>query len=108
VDGTSLNSDGHKHVWVSRGISFIAVPVSLLVLAFLFPVLVFLGWLVVLASYIAIVSVCGITNRPGERSEISPKAMVRSLGSIVWGGFLLMLYLMSYLLIFHFRYLSTW
>ena len=70
-----------------------------------------LAWLVVLGIYILLISLMAIMNLPIEehRSQLLVWAPIlfRITGPIVWGGFLALLYWLTYLLIFHFGDLNA-
>ena len=70
-----------------------------------------LAWLVALGIYILLISLMAILDLPNEesRSQLllwTPK-LFRITGTIVWGGFLALLYWLTYLLIFHFKELNA-
>src|SRR5215470_11098330 len=96
-----------KQVRLGRALTFLVVPGCLVVFGQLFPKPVFWSWLTILTSYVVLISVLGVTNLPDANSERIIRPAVRMLGSVVWGGFLLMLYLLVYSLLFHYRDLAA-
>src|SRR5262249_24694590 len=91
------------HVWVHRVVSLVAVPAIILLLSLVLGAVMFWVWLIVLASYIVLLSVLGIMNQPTACSERRIGLIVRLLGSFIWRGLLLLLYSLFYLIIFHYR-----
>src|SRR4051794_8878835 len=88
-------------VWLYRFLTFIGVPAIMLSLGF-WGKRAFWYWLILLAAYIVLLSVLGITNQPARgKPERTIKPIVGMLGSITWGGFLGLLYAFLYLVVFH-------
>jgi len=90
------------NVWAYRGLRFVGVPTIILLLGFLLGAVIFWFWLIFLASYVALMSVLGTTTHPPANSKTIVSRAVRLLGSVIWGGFLLVLYYSLYLIIFHY------
>ena len=94
-------------VWVYRALSFVGVPAIILLLGFLLGAVIFWVWLILLTSYIVLLSVLGITNQPTASSGRRIRRVVKLLGSLVWGGFFLLLYECLYVIIFHYGDLAA-
>lgn len=72
---------------------------------------VVLIWLAVLGIYAILISTMAIVNRPNENNQSQTMLWALKLfwitGPLVWGGFLALLYWLTYLLIFHFKDLNV-
>ncbi len=96
--------------WTHKGLRFIVVPLFWLAAWFTSSYFA-TAWLVVLGTYIILISAMGIMNIPGE-SDLSSKLvwvmrLFNGLGPLAWGGFLALLYWLIYVLIFHFDGLNV-
>ena len=89
---------------------FIIIPLAWL-LAWTLSGYFALAWLVALSIYILLISLMAIMNSPNEGNQShllvwAPKLFTIT-GQLVWGGFLALLYWLTYLLIFHFEDLNA-
>jgi hypothetical protein len=112
---TMESTDGSKKqlnvaAWIHRGWRFIAVPLLWLIAWFIGNYFA-LAWLIILGIYIALISAIGIINIPDQlnlsRKQMRMKRLFNVLGPFAWGGFLALLYWLTYVLIFHFEDLNV-
>ena len=68
--GADTRSRAAGRIWMRRALTFVEVPTGFLLLALLFGIVAFYGWLTVSSSYIVLVSVLGITNQPAANPEM--------------------------------------
>ena len=95
---------------IHKGWRFVGIPLFWLMGWFL-SIYFALAWLIVIGVYIILVSAMGIMNIPDQLNQNHKQVWLRKLfeilGPFAWGGFLALLYWLTYVLVFHFNDLNV-
>ena len=97
----TANHVSRINVWPYRSLIYVVAPGLFISLSYFIGQNLVWVWLAVLAVYVVFLSALGITDQPSKeeyRRKLRP--VVRTIGIIVWSGFLAMIYLFLYVILF--------